>query len=89
MDNVNVIIEDTPACTCLSKVAWLSGWGVARTFNEALQLFYTNKVDVVIIDIFLMALGDSHMQTSCECQSCLCFNQLKWRKWKEQNSASI
>jgi AmiR/NasT family two-component response regulator len=26
---------------------------VLRTFNEALRLFYANKVDVVIIDIFL------------------------------------
>jgi response regulator of citrate/malate metabolism len=54
MDNVNVIIEDTPAEIALSKVANSYNLvGVARTFNEALQLFYANKVDVVIIDIFL------------------------------------
>jgi two-component SAPR family response regulator len=29
-----------------------------RTFNEALQLFYANKVDVVIIDIFLNGSPD-------------------------------
>jgi response regulator of citrate/malate metabolism len=32
--------------------------GIARTFNEALQLFYANKVDVVIIDIFLNGSPD-------------------------------
>jgi two-component SAPR family response regulator len=31
---------------------------VLRTFNEALQLFYANKVDVVIIDIFLNGSPD-------------------------------
>jgi two-component system LytT family response regulator len=58
MDNVNVlVIEDTPAeSDALSKVLLANSYnlvGVARTFNEALQLFYANKVDVVIIDIFL------------------------------------
>jgi DNA-binding LytR/AlgR family response regulator len=63
MDNVNVlIIEDTPAeSDALSKVLLANSYnlvGIARTFNEALQLFYANKVDVVIIDIFLNGSPD-------------------------------
>jgi two-component system LytT family response regulator len=58
MDNVNVlVIEDTPAeSEKLVKVLLANGYnvvGVAPTYNEALTLFYNNKVDVVIIDIFL------------------------------------
>jgi two-component system LytT family response regulator len=58
MDNVNVlVIEDTPAQSdALVKVLLTNGYnvvGVAPTYNEALTLFYNNKVDVVIIDIFL------------------------------------
>ena len=58
MDNVNVlVIEDTPAQSdVLVKVLLANGYnvvGVAPTYNEALTLFYNNKVDVVIIDIFL------------------------------------
>jgi two-component system LytT family response regulator len=63
MDNVNVlIIEDTPAeSDALSKVLLANSYnlvGIARTFKEALQLFYANKVDVVIIDIFLNGSPD-------------------------------
>jgi DNA-binding LytR/AlgR family response regulator len=58
MDNVNVlIIEDTPAeSEALTKVLLANNYnlvGIARTYNDALNLFYANKVDVVIIDIFL------------------------------------
>jgi len=58
MDKVNVlIIEDTPAQSdALVKVLRSNGYnvvGVAPTYIEALTLFYNNKVDVVIIDIFL------------------------------------
>lgn len=58
MDKVNVlVIEDTPAeSDALVKVLLANDYnlvGVARTYNEALTLFYKNKVDVVIIDIFL------------------------------------
>lgn len=58
MDKVNVlIIEDTPAeSAALVKVLLANGYnvvGAAPTYSEALTLFYNNKVDVVIIDIFL------------------------------------
>jgi two-component system LytT family response regulator len=58
MDKVNVmIIEDMVGeSDGLSKVLLANNYnlvGVARTLNEALKLFYANKVDVVIIDIFL------------------------------------
>jgi two-component system LytT family response regulator len=58
MDRVNVlIVEDVVAeSDGLSKVLLANNYnlvGVARTLNEALKLFYANKVDVVIIDIFL------------------------------------
>jgi DNA-binding LytR/AlgR family response regulator len=60
MDRVNVlIVEDVVAeSDGLSKVLLANNYnlvGVARTLNEALKLFYANKVDVVIIDIFLDA----------------------------------
>jgi response regulator of citrate/malate metabolism len=55
--------------------------GIARTFNEALQLFYANKVDVVIIDIFLNGSPDGILLPRRSMvpmhQSHLCFNQLK------------
>jgi response regulator RpfG family c-di-GMP phosphodiesterase len=60
MDNVNVlIIEDTSESDALSKVLANSYnlVGIAH-FNEALKLFYANKVDVVIIDIFLNGSPD-------------------------------
>jgi two-component system LytT family response regulator len=58
MDKVNVmIVEDMVGeSDGLSKVLLANNYnlvGVARTLNEALKLFYANKVDVVIIDIFL------------------------------------
>ncbi|UQD56215.1 LytTR family DNA-binding domain-containing protein [Flavobacterium sp. K5-23] len=58
MDKVSVlIIEDTPAQSdALVKVLLSNSYevaGVATTYSEALNLFYANKVDVVIIDIFL------------------------------------
>jgi hypothetical protein len=60
MDNVNVlIIEDilrnVPCQKVLLVVAII--WLVLRAFNEALQLFITNKKWIfVIIDIFLNGL---------------------------------
>jgi two-component system LytT family response regulator len=58
MDELNVlVIEDTAAeSDALVKVLVSNGYnvvGVAPTYSEALRLFYRNKVDVVIIDIFL------------------------------------
>ena len=58
MDNVNVlVIEDTPADSdALGKLLLTNEYnlvGVASTYTEALSLFYKNKVDIVIIDIFL------------------------------------
>ncbi|MCC9071631.1 response regulator transcription factor [Flavobacterium sp. F-65] len=58
MDNINVlIIEDTPTeSDALSKVLIANNYnivGVARTYAEALNLFYKNTIDVVIIDVFL------------------------------------
>lgn len=58
MDKVNVlIIEDIPAeSDALSKVLFANNYnliGIARTYNEALNLFYKNNVDVIIIDVFL------------------------------------
>jgi response regulator of citrate/malate metabolism len=51
--------------------------GIARTFNEALQLFYANKVDVVIIDIFLNGSPDGIFAETINVvpmhQSHLCF----------------
>ena len=32
--------------------------GVARSHQEALQLFYANKVDIVVIDIFLNGIPE-------------------------------
>lgn len=58
MDNVNVlIIEDTKAQSdALSKVLISNKYnivGVATSYKDALDLFYNNKVDIVVIDIFL------------------------------------
>lgn len=58
MDSLNVlIIEDTSADSdALAKVLLANEYnlvGIASTYNEALTLFYNNKVDVVIIDVFL------------------------------------
>ncbi|MFY0632037.1 MAG: response regulator transcription factor [Flavobacteriaceae bacterium] len=58
MDSINVlIVEDTLAeSNALEEVLTKNGYhvvGVAKTHKEALALFYTTKVDVAIIDIFL------------------------------------
>lgn len=58
MDNVNVlIIEDTKAQSdALTKVLNSNNYnivGVATSYKDALDLFYNNKVDIVVIDIFL------------------------------------
>ena len=58
MDNVNVlIIEDTKAeSDALAKVLNANNYtivGVATSYKDALELFYNNKVDIVVIDIFL------------------------------------
>jgi response regulator of citrate/malate metabolism len=62
MDNVTTDYRGHPAeSDALSKVLLANSYnlvGIARTFNEALQLFYANKVDVVIIDIFLNGSPD-------------------------------
>lgn len=58
MDNINVlIIEDvTEQSEALSKVLTANNYnitGIAKDYKEALELFYKNTVDVVIIDVFL------------------------------------
>jgi len=58
MDNINIlIIEDTPEQSdALIKVLLENNYtvvGVARNFTDALKLFYTNTVDIIIIDVFL------------------------------------
>ncbi|OAZ03043.1 LytR/AlgR family response regulator transcription factor [Flavobacterium succinicans] len=58
MDTINIlIIEDTlEESNALSKVLLENNYnivGVARTFKEALTLFYNEKIDIAIIDVFL------------------------------------
>lgn len=58
MDNINVlIIEDTPEQSdALSKVLLANKYnivGVARSYTDALTLFYQNPVDIIVIDVFL------------------------------------
>ena len=58
MDNINVlIIEDTVAeSDALVKVLTENNYniaGVARTYQEALTMFYKNTIDIVVIDVFL------------------------------------
>ncbi|WP_299834611.1 response regulator transcription factor [uncultured Tenacibaculum sp.] len=58
MDNINVlIIEDTvEESNKLVKLLEENNYtvsGIARTFQEALALFYKVKVDILIVDIFL------------------------------------
>ncbi|AJR03337.1 LytR/AlgR family response regulator transcription factor [Siansivirga zeaxanthinifaciens] len=58
MDSVNVlIVEDTPAeSDALIEVLEANNYnivGVARTFKDALFMFYNNAIDVVVVDIFL------------------------------------
>ncbi|MBL4605091.1 MAG: response regulator transcription factor [Flavobacteriaceae bacterium] len=63
MDNINVlIVEDTlTESNALVEVLTDNGYhvvGVASTHKEALDLFYTTKVDIAIIDIFLNGSPD-------------------------------
>jgi two-component system LytT family response regulator len=62
MDNINIlIIEDNPEeSTELKKVleTKYTVVGVAPSLPEALNLFYTNKVDVLIVDVFLNGKPD-------------------------------
>jgi len=58
MDNINVlIIEDTKAQSdALVKVLEANNYnivGIATSYKDALNLFYNNKIDIVVIDIFL------------------------------------
>jgi DNA-binding LytR/AlgR family response regulator len=58
MDNINVlIIEDTPEQSdALSKVLLANNYnivGIARSYTEALRLFYECDVDIIVIDVFL------------------------------------
>jgi DNA-binding LytR/AlgR family response regulator len=58
MDNINVlIIEDVAEQSDkLSKVLLANKYnvvGIAKDYKEALELFYKNTVDVVVIDVFL------------------------------------
>jgi DNA-binding LytR/AlgR family response regulator len=58
MENINVlIIEDTPEQSdALSTVLLANNYtiaGVARTYTEALSLFYSTVVDIIVIDVFL------------------------------------
>ena len=58
MDNINVlIIEDTPEQSdALSKVLLANKYnvvGVARSYPEALKLFYEQPIDIIVIDVFL------------------------------------
>ncbi|MBC7847216.1 MAG: response regulator transcription factor [Flavobacterium sp.] len=58
MDNINVlIIEDTPEQSdALSKVLLANKYnivGIARSFTEALKVFYEQTVDIIVIDVFL------------------------------------
>lgn len=58
MDNINVlIIEDTPEQSdALSKVLLANNYtivGVARSYTDALKLFYEQPIDIIVIDVFL------------------------------------
>ena len=58
MDNINVlIIEDTPEQSdALSKVLLANNYtivGIARSYTEALKLFYEQTIDIIVIDVFL------------------------------------
>ena len=58
MDNINVlIIEDTPEQgDALSKVLLANKYnivGIARSYTEALKLFYEKTIDIIVIDVFL------------------------------------
>ena len=58
MDNINVlIIEDTVTeSDALVKVLTENNYnivGIARTYQDALTMFYQNAIDIVVIDVFL------------------------------------
>lgn len=58
MENINVlIIEDTPEQSDALRDVLLANKynvvGIARDFKSALTLFYQNKIDIIIIDVFL------------------------------------
>lgn len=58
MDNINVlIIEDTPEQSdALGKVLLANNYnivGIARSYTEALKLFYEKTIDIIVIDVFL------------------------------------
>lgn len=58
MDQINVlIIEDTPEQSdALIKVLLANNYnivGVARNYKDALTLFYSQSVDIIVIDVFL------------------------------------
>ena len=58
MDNINVlIIEDTPEQSdALSKVLLANKYnivGIARSYTDALKLFYEQTIDIIVIDVFL------------------------------------
>jgi two-component system LytT family response regulator len=63
MNNINVlIIEDTPTeSDALIKVLKANDYnvvGLATNHKDALHLFYNNKIDIAIIDIFLNGSPD-------------------------------
>jgi len=58
MDNINVlIIEDTPEQSdALSTVLLANNYnvvGIARSYTDALKLFYEKTIDIIVIDVFL------------------------------------
>lgn len=63
MDQIRVmIVEDTPAesdaLISTLKANQFHVVGVARSHQEALQLFFANKVDILVIDIFLSGIPE-------------------------------
>ncbi len=63
MDNINIlIVEDTPSeSEALIAVLKENGYnivGLATNHKDALALFYANKVDIVIIDIYLNGIPE-------------------------------
>ena len=63
MDSVRIlIIEDSPAeSDALIEVLLANNYdvvGVARSYQEALTLFYKNTIDLVVIDVFLNGIPD-------------------------------
>lgn len=63
MTNITVlVVEDVPSeSNALVEVLIANNYsvvGVAQNFKEALSMFYSNKIDIVIIDIFLNGVPD-------------------------------